>query len=248
MNRFYFNIDNMRDNTIIIEGKDVNHIKNVLRMKEGERIICCDGCCNDYYCAISGIASDHVAAQIEKKVKSAGEPDNRLYLFQALPKLDKMDLIIQKAVELGVYEIIPVITKRCVVKIMDKNKQDKKLARWRLIAESAAKQCGRGIIPDIKPPMTFLEAAEYAKTLEYNLFPYENAKGMEYSKKCIKEASDKSSVGIFIGPEGGYEDEEAELAGKRDFKVISLGNRILRTETAGMAVLSILMFHMSEHL
>ena len=246
MNRFYFDKCNMYDNVIRIEGNDVNHIKNVLRMKPGEHIICCDGCCNDYYCVIDGITSDCVLAGIEKKVRSSGELNTKLYLFQALPKLDKMDFIIQKAVELGVYEIVPVVTKRCVVKISDKNKQEKKLARWRLIAESAAKQCGRGIIPDIKEPMVFTKAAEYAKKLEYNLFPYENAKGMEHARMCMKEASANTSVGVFIGPEGGYADEEAEMAKDMGFNVVSLGDRILRTETAGMTVLSILMFLISE--
>ncbi len=242
MNRFYFNADNMYGNVIRIEGNDVNHIKNVLRMKSGEHIVCCDGFCNDYYCVISEIASDYVMASVEEKVKSRGELNTKIYLFQALPKLDKMDFIIQKAVELGVYEIIPVITKRCVAKITDKNKRDKKIARWSMIAESAAKQCGRGIIPGISQPMAFEEAVRYAESLEYNLFPYENAQGMQHSKQCIEEAAGSASVGIFIGPEGGYEETEVIKAKDEGFNIISLGSRILRTETAGMTVLSILMF------
>lgn len=246
MNRFYFDAGNIYDDSIRIEGKDVNHIKNVLRMRPGEDIVCCDGRCSDYYCVIEEISSDYVLAHIKDKVRSTGELKTRLYLFQALPKLDKMELIIQKAVELGVYEIIPVVTNRCVVKINDKNKQEKKLARWRLIAEAAAKQCGRGIIPGIKEPMAFDEAAEYSRSIEYNIFPYENAQGMEYAKERMNEAVYHESVGIFIGPEGGYEEEEVKKAKDEGFNIISLGDRILRTETAGMTVLSILMFLMSD--
>lgn len=245
MNRFYFEPDNMHEDIIRIEGSDVNHIKNVLRMNPGEHIVCCDGCSYDYLCVIEEIASGYVTVRIEEKMRSRGELCQKLYLFQALPKADKMEFIIQKAVELGVYEIVPVVTKRCVVKLSDKNKIEKKLSRWRLIAESAAAQCGRGIIPDIKAPVTYEKAIEYAKGLEYVLFPYENAKGMEHSGKCMNEAAASGSVGIFIGPEGGYADEEVDLAKAEGYNIISLGDRILRTETAGMAVLSILMFLMN---
>lgn len=246
MFRFYVNDDSICDDSIVIVGRDVNHIKNVLRMSAGDRIIVNDCQGTDYYCIIDNIESEEIFVRIESSKKSKAELDVKFYLFQALPKSDKMELVIQKAVELGVHEIIPVVTKRCVVKLDDMKKQAKKTARWQAIAESAAKQSARGIIPDVKMPMKLTDAIEYAKKLEYNIIPYEHAEGMEYSRKIMDEAVTTGSVGIFIGPEGGYEKEEVELVEKAGGKVVSLGNRILRTETAGMTVLSILMFKISE--
>jgi len=246
MFRFYVNDDSISDENIVIVGRDVNHIKNVLRMEHGDRIIVNDCQGTDYYCVIDSINSEEIVVHIESSKKSRAELDVKFYLFQALPKSDKMEMVIQKAVELGVHEIIPVITKRCVVKLDDIKKQAKKTARWQAIAESAAKQSARGIIPDVKMPMKLSDAIEYAGNLGYNIIPYEHAEGMDYSRKIMDEAVKTESVGIFIGPEGGFEAEEIELAKEAGIKVVSLGNRILRTETAGMAVLSILMFKISE--
>lgn len=246
MYRFYVNEDSILEDNIIIEGRDVNHIRNVLRMKQGDRVIAndCEG--TDYYCVIDEVCQDEVKLKIESSKKSLAELRTKLYLFQALPKQDKMELIIQKAVELGAHEIIPVVTKRCVVKLDDLKKQEKKTARWNAIAEAAAKQSARGIIPEVKKPMKLSEALEYASELEYNIFPFEHAEGMEHSRKVMDEAANAGSVGIFIGPEGGFEEEEVEMAKEAGLTVVSLGNRILRTETAGMTVLSILMFKISD--
>lgn len=245
MHRFFVdNLSGASDN-IIITGSDVNHIKNVLRLRVGEKIMVSDGLGTDYECSISDIGSDMVTADIEDVFKNAAELPVKITLFQGMPKSDKLELIIQKAVELGVYEIVPVITKRTVVKIDDK-KVDKKLDRYNGIAESAGKQSGRGIVPVVKSFMSFKQALEYAKTLDMNLIPYEEAKGMEYSREVIKDIHDKKSLGIFIGPEGGFAKEEVDMALNMGAKCITLGNRILRTETAGLAILSIIMFEVDE--
>ncbi len=245
MYRFYVDQTMISDQHITIDGSDVNHIKNVLRMRAGDRLVVNDTCGTDYYCIIDNISKEEVSLTIEATKRCEAELSSKLYLFQALPKLDKMELIIQKAVELGAYEVVPVVTKRCVVKLDGDKRQEKKLLRWRSIAESAAKQSARGIIPNVTDPMTYAEALEYSRKLEYNIIPYEHAEGMDEARKVMEEAAGKGSVGIFIGPEGGFEDEEIEKALAAGIKPISLGNRILRTETAGMTVLSILMFRIS---
>lgn len=246
MFRFYVNEDAVYDNRATITGSDVNHIRNVLRMKSGDRIIVNTGAGTDYYCRIDQVNNDEILLEVESSRPCMAELPVKLYLFQALPKQDKMEFIIQKAVELGVFEIIPVITKRCVVKLDDKKRQEKKIGRWQSIAEAAAKQSARGIIPEVKQPMRFADAIKYAGNLSYNMIPFEHANGMEYSRQIMNQAVESDSVGIFIGPEGGFEDEEIEAAKNAGINVISLGNRILRTETAGMCVLSILMFQISK--
>lgn len=155
-----------------------------------------------------------------------------------------MEFIIQKAVELGVYEIVPVMMKRCVVKLSDEKKMQKKQERWQAIAEAAAKQCDRGIIPTVHLPVTMTEAFDMAGSLEYNMIPYELQDGIEVSRTIVNEACKHSSVGIFIGPEGGLEQEEVEQAVAMGAHPMTLGKRILRTETAGMALLSIMMFQL----
>lgn len=245
MHRFFVDNCNGTGENIIITGSDVNHIKNVLRLKCGEHILISDGEGMDYECAIDEIGTDTVVAKIADVFKNAAELPVDITLFQGMPKSDKLELIIQKSVELGVREIVPVITKRSVVKIDDK-KAGKKLERYNSIAESAGKQSGRGIIPEVKEFMTFKQAIEYAKTLDMNIIPYEEAKGMEYSREVIRGIKDKRSLGIFIGPEGGFAKEEVELAMSVGAKCITLGNRILRTETAGLAVLSIIMFEIDN--
>ena len=235
MYHFYTERSNISETRITLTGEDVNHIKNVLRMKPGEELIICDG-------------EGAVTADILESFGSKAELSTRLYLFQGMPKKDKMEMIIQKAVELGVYEIVPVMTKRVIVKLDDEKKEQRKLERWQAISESAAKQSGRGIIPKIHPVIGYKEALEYASTLDVNLIPYENADssecGMENSRAVIRELHGKQSAGIFIGPEGGFEESEIEKAIGAGFKCISLGRRILRTETAGLAALSVIMFEL----
>lgn len=246
MYHFYTEASNIFEDRIVIVGPDVNHIRNVLRMHEGEELIICDGDGTDYYCRLTSVGSDSVEAAILSSGNTSAELPTRIYLFQGLPKKDKMELIIQKAVELGVYEIVPVMTKRVIVKLDDDKKEAKKLERWQTISESAAKQSGRGIIPRIDKVMSFKEALKLAATLDEQLIPYENADssvdGMEYSRELIEGLKGKKSACIFIGPEGGFEESEVKEAMDSGFKAISLGKRILRTETAGLAALSVIMF------
>ena len=245
MHRFYVENFNGIGNTIDITGSDVNHIKNVLRLKTGDEIIVGDGLGNDYTCSIESMEKDRVTAVICDVTRNAAELETKIILFQGMPKSDKLELIIQKTVELGVYEIVPVITKRTVVKI-EKNKEEKKLERYNAIAASAAKQSGRGVIPKVMPFMSFKEALSYAKSLDMSIIPYENAEGMEYSRSVIKDIKGKKTLGIFIGPEGGFAQEEVDAAVKVGAKCISLGGTVLRTETAGLAALSIIMFEIDS--
>lgn len=245
MHHFFVTPEQVREENIIIEGSDVNHIKNVLRMKVGEELEISDGNNKKYLCEIASMTSDEVCAAIKAELKVDTELPSKIYLFQGLPKSDKMELIVQKAVELGVYEIIPVATKRAVVKLDDK-KASKKIERWQAIAESGAKQSGRNVIPEVKKVMAFKEAVQYAKSLDVLLVPYELAEGMAETKTLISNIKPGQSVGFFIGPEGGFETSEVEYAIENGAKAITLGKRILRTETAGLTTLSILMYHLES--
>lgn len=228
----------------VIIGEDVNHIKNVLRMKPGEEIsLVVSGCDKEYRCGISQYTEDVVECELLFIKDSNSELPCEVTLYQALPKSDKMELIIQKAVELGVSRIVPVATKRAVVKL-DNTKEEKKIARWNAISEAAAKQSKRGVIPKVSSVMTFAKAVEDAKSCECRLIPYElsDSGGMDTTRKLIGSIKPGDRVAIFIGPEGGFADEEIEIARKAEVEPITLGRRILRTETAGMVVLSWLGF------
>lgn len=230
---------------IHITGSDVNHISNVLRMKTGEELWISDGSKYEYRCTIESFEPDEVILHIVYSQEPEYELPCRIYLFQGLPKADKMELIIQKAVELGAYEIIPVETKRCVVKL-DGRKSAKKTARWQQIAESAAKQSKRMLIPNVHEVLTFREALKYAESMDVRLVPYELARGMQETKEILAGIEPGQSVGIFIGPEGGFEEKEIEATIEGGAKPITLGRRILRTETAGLAILSVLMFQLEN--
>ena len=230
---------------IHITGSDVNHISNVLRMKSGEELWISDGSKYEYRCTIESFEPDEVLLHIVYSQEPEYELSCQIYLFQGLPKADKMELIIQKAVELGAYEIIPVETKRCVVKL-DGKKSAKKTARWQQIAESAAKQSKRMLIPNVHEVLTFREALKYAESMDVRLVPYELARGMQETKEILAGIEPGQSVGIFIGPEGGFEEKEIEAAIEGGAKPITLGRRILRTETAGLAILSVLMFQLEN--
>ena len=245
MYQFFVEDEQVQQDRICIVGGDVNHIGHVLRMKTGEKIRISDQSGRSYFCRILEITEEEVWAQIEDTDEMGTEFSHKVYLFQGLPKSDKMELIIQKAVELGAYEIIPVETKRCVVKL-DGKKAAKKVERWQQIAESAAKQSKRMLVPEVHSVMTFKEALVYAKELDVLLIPYELAKGMKETKELIRSIEPGKSIGVFIGPEGGFEEQEVADAMKAGAKPITLGHRILRTETAGLAVLSVLMFQLED--
>ena len=220
-------------------------MKNVLRMRIGEEVWISDGSEKEYHCTIDEFMEDCAILHILEIEEAGYELPNRIYLFQGLPKGDKMELIIQKAVELGAYSIVPVEMKRCVVKL-DAKKAQKKTVRWQQISESAAKQSKRMLIPEVKSVMSWREALAFAKELDVLMVPYELAKGMRETREIISSIRAGQSVGIFIGPEGGFEEEEIQTAMEMGAKPVTLGKRILRTETAGMTMLSVLMFTLEK--
>lgn len=239
---------------IIIDGDDFNHMVNVLRMNVGEEFSVSikdeDGIPGaedefsgrkEYRFGIESIEDSQLVGELRFVKENGAELPSKIYLFQGLPKGDKMELIIQKAVELGAYQIIPVSMKRCVVKL-DEKRAASKVKRWNAISEAAAKQSKRGVIPEVTMPMTYKEAVKYAEQIDVKLLPYEMAEGMDYTKKIIESIKPGESVGIFVGPEGGFADEEVAFAGESGFKTITMGKRILRTETAGFTMLAWLMY------
>ncbi len=240
---YHFFVDeNQIDKTahrVRIEGTDYNHIRNVLRMHNGEEVSvsCGDGC--EYRCEIAGYEEGAVLCNL-LFVKSADvESPVFTVLYQGIPKGDKMETIIQKCVELGVSEIVPVSCSRCVVKL-DEKKAAAKVARWQAIAEAAAKQSKRSIIPEVKMPMSMKEAFRDAGESGISMIPYELAEGTGKTREMfaeIKKAESKR-VSVFIGPEGGFTEEEIAQATGAGIEPVSLGKRILRTETAGMVVLA----------
>ncbi|MDD3141436.1 MAG: 16S rRNA (uracil(1498)-N(3))-methyltransferase [Lachnospiraceae bacterium] len=245
MQHFFVTPVQVDNEHIIIEGSDVNHIKNVLRMKLGEELEISDGNNKKYRCEIERFEEQMIIVKILEHHVADSELPSKIYLFQGLPKNDKMELIVQKAVELGAYQIIPVATKRAVVKL-DEKKAIKKVERWNAIAEGGAKQSGRSLIPEVMHVMSFKEAIQYAvsQEIKVTLIPYELAEGMQETKTIISQICPGQSVGIFIGPEGGFEKEEVAYALSNNVKPITLGKRILRTETAGLATLAILMYQL----
>ena len=244
MYQFFVESGQIGKDSVMIEGSDVNHIKNVLRMKPGEKIRISGPAGENYFCEIAEIEDSFVRASILEKDETGTELPNRIYLFQGLPKNDKMEWIIQKTVELGVYEVIPVAMKNCVVKLDDK-KAKSKVTRWQAIAESAAKQSKRSLIPEVKMPMSYKEAVAYAKKLDVKLVPYENEHGMAGTKAAMEQIKKGESIAVFIGPEGGFAPEEIEMV-RDEMQLISLGRRILRTETAGIAALAILGYQLES--
>ena len=236
----------MGENSITITGGDVNHIKNVLRMSVGDKICVINGQNNkEYYCEITAVGNDAVDTRICEIRESDQELSNEVVLFQGLPKSDKMELIIQKAVELGVHTIVPVSTDRTVVKL-DAKKEANKRKRWMSISESAAKQSGRLRIPEVTPVVSYREALEMAKKMDVRLIPYELAEGMEKTRELMSSIQPGQSVAVFIGPEGGFESSEIEKAMEIGAWPITLGKRILRTETAGLVTLAMLVYNLER--
>ncbi len=271
MYQFFTDPGNICGNDIYIEGRDYNHIKNVLRLRIGEEVsviasdrdndsedtiptergaaaansamdstMCGD---KEYRCEIADYEDDRVHLKLRFIKEDNVELPNRIYLFQGLPKSDKMELIIQKAVELGAYEIIPVQMARSVVKY-DKKKEAVKITRFNGISEAAAKQSKRRIIPEVKTVMSFKEAVEYSEGMDLKLLPYELADmdSMDKTRSLLGGIKPGQDIAVFIGPEGGFDEQEVSLAVDNGFKTITLGRRILRTETAGMTVLSWLVY------
>ena len=239
MFNFFASEENKKDSCYYITGSDYNHIKNVLRMDIGDTCLVSLAGQSDL-CRIDSFSEEFVCLEIVEENYTSTELPVKIYLFQGLPKGDKMEYIIQKCVELGVFEIVPVAMRNCVVKLDDK-KAKSKVARWQSISESAAKQSKRNIIPKISEVLTFAKALEYAKTLDMVMVPYENKEGMKATVEALAELKKVKSVGIFIGPEGGFDKGEIEKATENGAKTISLGKRILRTETAAVTAVSMCM-------
>lgn len=246
MARFFINTlaVNIEENSIIITGDDVNHIKNVLRAVPGDKIMISDGHGNEYSSCIESICKDKITAAIMEAFKNRTEPDLEVTLLQGIPKSDKMDTIIQKCVELGIGKIVPVISDRTVVKFANTKDMEAKRARWQRISLEAAKQCNRGIVPVVEMPIRFDKAIGIAKDYALSLIPYENERDTSIRKHLNGFVNGK--VCFYIGPEGGFTDNEINKAIEHGVKPVTLGPRILRTETAGIAVLSIIMYELGD--
>lgn len=242
MPKYFTEPENIKDGFIEIFSDEAKHILNVMRMEIGDTLTICDGQSNDYLCRICETGKNCLKAKIEETTKSESEPKTKITLYQGLPKSDKMELIIQKCVEIGVCRIVPVITERAVVKIEKGAKEDKKTERWQKIAESAAKQSGRGIIPAVERPMKFKDAIEEAVKNGEAIIPYENEKDRGL-KEFVKN-SKAENIGIFIGPEGGFDKKEIEFAVENGVMSVTLGKRILRTETAGIVTSAIVLYEL----
>ena len=245
MYQFDVEPEQIQDKTIVITGGDVNHIKNVLRMKPGEEVLISSRDGGDYLCRVAELTADTVRMEILTARESSMELPARIHLFQGLPKSDKLELIIQKAVELGAYRIIPVETKFTVVRL-DKKKEEAKKKRWNAIAESAAKQSKRSRIPEVTGVCSFEEALKEAESYDLKLIPYECADGIKATRGLIEKAAPGMDIAVFIGPEGGFAEEEIAKASAAGILPVTLGKRILRTETAGLCILSALMLQLEE--
>ena len=245
MPRFYVEGCQDAQTGITIMGEDVNHIKNVLRLTIGDTITVCDGAGKEYECEIAEISKEQVYANIVDINQNAAELPCNITLFQGMPKSDKMELIIQKSVELGANSIIPVNMKRCVVKLEGKD-EIKKNERWQKIAESAAKQCGRGFIPEVKHLINVKEICNWINEYDVIIVAYENEKENTLKAELKKLKATDLKIGIVIGPEGGFEESDIKLLKESGAKIVTLGDRILRTETVALNVLSIIMYEFEQ--
>ena len=246
MYNFFVDESARSGNRFRISGKDYNHICNVLRMQMGDTFLVS---CNSVscLCRLECIEDDTAVAEIIEEDYHNTELPVQFYLFQGLPKGDKLELIIQKTVELGVAGIIPVEMSRCVMKLDEKKKKSRR-ERWQSIAESAAKQSKRNVIPEVSDVVTYKQAMAKAAEMDLFLVPYENERGMAATREALSRIKPGMSVGILVGPEGGFEDKEIEQARDVGAAVISLGKRILRAETAAVTAVGLGMLHVEMNL
>jgi 16S rRNA (uracil1498-N3)-methyltransferase len=244
MHKFFVNNENIVGDRICIKGDDVNHIYKVLRLRENDEILISNGMGREYISKIMDINKQEVVCEAVESFDNTSEPPVNITLYQGLPKAQKMELIIQKCVEIGVVKIQPVITQRVVVKIDGKDISNK-IDRWNKIAEEAAKQSNRGILPSVMPPISFEEAIEELKNMDIAVIPYEKEKSKGI-KEVFSDTASCKAVGIFIGPEGGFEEDEVDACIQEGIKPITLGPRILRTETAGMVASSIILYEIGD--
>ncbi len=246
MPRFFIKEENfLPDGRVCLTGDDANHISHSLRMRVGEEITVCDFFNYEYDCVIDSFSSDRVCLLVKDKHPSKNEPSVSVALFQGLPKSTKLELIIQKCVELGVSDIIPVVTSRCISR-PDEKSSEKKTKRWNMISQEAAKQSGRGKVPEVSETVSFRDAVEKMKEYDLCFLCYELCDGTQGAdiKGFLQDNITKEtrSIAFLVGPEGGISPEEAEYAAQNGISFVSLGKRILRTETAPLCVLSCIMY------
>lgn len=249
MRKFFVKSNQIKNNKIEIINEDVNHIRNVLRLEIGEKIkICNSDNLENYICEIAEITSKNVICNIIENVEGKAEGNVELHIFQGLPKADKMELIIQKGTELGVSEFIPVSFKRCIVKLSGKD-ESKKIDRWQKIAEVAAKQSGRDLIPKIRNIMNIKNICEEIKKYDLVLLAYELEEKNYIKQELLKIKNENKNykIAVIIGPEGGIEENEAQTLKNAGANIISLGKRILRTETVALQVSSIIMYELENN-
>ena len=248
MPRFFVKNEQVKGTSIEILGEDVKHIKNVLRKQIGDNIEICDQDTEkSYICKIEKIENESILTSIVEELQSYDDKI-KVDIYQGLPKADKMELIIQKSVELGVNAIIPVEMKRCVVKI-DSKDESKKITRWQKIAESAAKQSVRNTIPEIKNIVNVEKIIQLIKEYDCVIVAYENEKSNTIKSELLRikeNVHDKIKIAVVIGPEGGLEEKDVELLKQNGAKIVTLGNRILRTETVALNVLSVIMYELES--
>ena len=248
MSKFFVKENQIKNNIVKIIGQDVNHIKNVLRLNLEDQIkICNEDTSENYNCSIKQIEKDEIICEIKEKVTSQVESNVEITIFQGLPKADKMELIIQKSTELGASRFVPVALNRCIVKLSGKDAQ-KKIERWQKISEVAAKQCGRDLIPKIENIENIEEVKNQIPDFDLFFVAYEQEKNV-YLKQVLQEVDknkEKIKIAFLIGPEGGLEEKEIEQMKNAGAKIISLGNRILRTETVALSVTSIIMYELEN--
>ena len=244
MSRFFVSPDSVGENTIIIDNReDLHHMSKVLRLREGDKVDVSDTIRWEYSCIISSIDKNEAVLQIVDKQNFASEPETRITLFQGVPKGNKFETIVQKCVELGVDSIQPVFMDRTVV--VDKGNYTKKVDRLNKIAAETVKQCKRGIIPQVMDPVKVPEMIESFGELDLVLFPYENERGITIKDVLRDEqGAGATHVGVVIGPEGGFSDKEAEAIVKGGGISVSLGKTTLRTETAGMAAVAMILYEL----
>lgn len=245
MPKFFVPKENIKDNKIYITGEDVAHIKKVLRSDVGEELLLCDGKGINYNTRITAFSQKEIECEIIDSFASDTEPNIEVTLFQGLPKASKMDYIIQKTCELGIVRIVPCKMARCVSKIENEKDAIKKQERWQKIAEEAAKQSGRGIIPEVCMPVDFKAAVSEMKKADIYFAPYE-CEEEKSLKSVLCEKKDAKTIAFMVGPEGGFDLDEIEVLKSNNIHTVTLGKRILRTETAGEAVLAMTMYELGD--
>lgn len=245
MYQFFIEPDQIKNSQVRITGQDFLHIKQVVRLRMGERFRISTTEGKNYFCTLTDYEEDAAIGKIMEEDCEGTELNGNIWLFQGLPKQEKMELIIQKAVELGASSIVPVAMKRSVVKL-DEKKAREKVKRWQAISEAAAKQSKRSIVPEVLEVCTYKQALGMLEQLDITLLPYENEKGISYTRELLSQIKPGKNVGIIIGPEGGFEQEEVSLAIQAGAFPVTLGKRILRTETAAIAALTLVMLQMEK--